>query len=448
MSDPTPPDPKPQPSMISRQAARFLQRLRDLERRPLRQLVGFQARRVEELVRHARRNVPFYANRFDAAFDAEDHLDLSRWLDVPILDRATAQANSEALKARETPADAGTARPDRTTGSSGTPFFFEKSQATQVADAAHAMRLFQDHGLDTDGRLCDMRIDYLGVAAYPEGRSLPDWSYGLGSGDYAMLDINTPLADQVEWLVRRQPRNLFTWATNAREIALELERIGETLPLTGLMTSAERCTPGVRADCARVFGVEPVDFLSSREIGIVLFACNEAPVYHLAAESAFIEVIADDGRPARAGETGQIVATGFFNFHMPLIRYATGDYITLSEQPCACGRSLPAVSAIDGRARNRFTRSNGDKLFPKLPESELDARFGPGRWQVVQTGIGAIEVHVETEDAGQTPAEDASLAPLISESLGETVEVKIRSKEKRPDKSGRRKHEQFRSECL
>lgn len=448
MSDPTPPNPQKQTTMISRQAARFLQRLRDLERRPPRQLVGFQARRVEDLVRHARRNVPFYASRFDDAFDAEDHLDLSRWLDVPILDRATAQANSEPLKARETPADAGNARPDRTTGSSGTPFFFEKSQATQVADAGQAMRLFQDHRLDTDGRLCDMRIDYLGVAAYPEGKTLPDWSYGLGSGDYAMLDINTPLADKVEWLIRRQPRNLFTWATNAREIALELERIGETLPLTGLLTSAERCTPGVRADCARVFGVEPVDYLSSREIGIVLFACNEAPLYHLAAESAFIEVITDSGRPARAGETGQVVVTGFFNYHMPLIRYATGDFITLSDKPCACGRSLPVVSAINGRARNRFMRSNGDKLFPNLPEAELDGRFGPGRWQIVQTGVGTLEVHAATADADRPPAPDSNLAALISESLGETVGVVCRSNDKRPDKSGRQKYEQFRSECL
>ncbi len=298
-----------------------LERLRDLERRPVEALVLYQARRLETLLRHARQNVPFYKHRFDAVFDADGTLDLSRWSKVPLLTRREAQENADHLKATMIPADAGNALPDRTMGSGGSPFHFIRSLAAVATDAGNTLRIYLDHGFDLNGRLCDIRLDVSGNSSWPDGSMRKDWTHGEGTGDYALLDINTDTDKQVEWLLRRQPRALFTWATNARRIALELERTGQSLPLTAIATSAEPCSPAVRDDLRRVFGLEPIDILGAREIGIIAFPCSHSPLHHFAAESAFLEVITDEGRPAGPGETGRIVATGFYNFHMPFIRY-------------------------------------------------------------------------------------------------------------------------------
>ena len=113
-------------------------------------------------------------------------------------------------------------------------------------DAANSLRIYVDHAFDIDGRFADMRIDLYGKAPYPDGALRQRWAFGLGRGDYAILDISTPVEDQVEWLLRMRPSLLFTWGMNARAVALLLEERGEELPLTSLATSAEACTAASR----------------------------------------------------------------------------------------------------------------------------------------------------------------------------------------------------------
>ena len=422
-----------------------LERLRDLERRPVEALVLYQARRLETLLRHARQTVPFYKDRLDAVFDADGTLDLSRWQDVPVLARQEAQEHAEHLKATMIPADAGNALPDRTMGSGGSPFHFIRSLAAVAADAGNTLRIYLDHGFDLNARLCDIRLDVSGNSSWPEGSTRKAWTHGEGTGDYALLDINTDTDKQVEWLLRCQPRSLFTWATNARRIALELERTGRSIPLTSIATSAEPCSQAVHDDLRRVFGLDPVDILGAREIGIVAFPCNHSPLHHFAAESAFLEVITDEGKPAGPGETGRIVATGFYNFHMPFIRYDLGDYVTLNDRPCGCGRSLPAISKIHGRARARFSTAGGRKIFPDVPEAELDAVMKPCAWQIAQTGIGALEIRVDGLDLRQVEAQRPRLAEILETGLDEPVSFTIVEKSLQPG-PGRRKHESFRNE--
>lgn len=426
-------------------ASRFLNVLRRVERLPVQDLVLHQARRAEVMVRHARSHAPFYADSLAAVFDANDVLDLSRWQEMPILSTQEARANAVALKAREVPAFAGEVMQDQTSGSSGEPFHFLRSTAAVNADSANSLRIFLDHGFDTDGRFADLRIDIAGSASYPEGDLRRDWSFGQGSGDYAILDINTPLADQIEWLIRMQPAILFTWATNARAIALMFEAVGERLPLTGLATSAELCTAAVRADCRRIFGIDPVDILGARELGILAWRCHAGPHYHLAAESAFIEVIGDDGTPAKAGETGQLVATSLYNFHMPLIRYATGDYVRLADGKCPCGRTLPALSAILGRDRNRLRLSGRALAFPSMPESALDALIGPLQWQLIQTAPERISLALGPKSMSGAQAAINEIRKAIDESFGGTFEIDLTIEDPLPPGEWRKKRELFKS---
>ncbi len=437
--------PDPPPVRAESPAAAFLRVLRLVERYPLGDLVMHQARRVETIVRHARANVPFYAERLNAVFAADDVLDLSRWGSVPVLTAADVRANAEALRARSVPDLAGDAVGDQTSGTGGDALHFVRSRAAVSADAANSLRIFLDHEFDADGRFADIRIDVARAAQYPDGQIRPGWSYGRGSGDFALLDISTPQADQVEWLVRMQPAILFTWAMNARTIALMLEAAGARLPLTSLATSAEICTPGVRTDCRRVFGLDPVDILGAREIGIIAWQCHAGPHYHFTAESAFTEVLDDNGAPSRPGETGRLVATGFYNFHMPFVRYATGDYVTLANGPCPCGRTLPSITAIPGRARNRLRLPDGSRVFPALPEEALDRLIGPVAWRLVQETPGSIKVVVEQDTMPRAEAALAAVRDAVAEAFGDGYRVELATPLPTPPGAWRKKRELFRS---
>ena len=64
---------------------------------------AYQRGLLERLVRHARTQVPFYRDqgRLDPLFTPNDEIDWSRWTEIPVLTRAEAQRNEQALYARE-----------------------------------------------------------------------------------------------------------------------------------------------------------------------------------------------------------------------------------------------------------------------------------------------------------------------------------------------------------
>ena len=102
-------------------------------------------------------------------------------------------------------------------------------------------------------------------------------------------------------------------------------------------------------------------------------------------------------QPLAPGREGRIVATPFYNLAMPLIRYDMGDYGILSPEPCGCGRTLPVLQRILGRARNVFRFVDGSRKWPLLQSSEVQT-FVPNRqWQVVQTAVDRVELRYRPE---------------------------------------------------
>ena len=55
---------------------------------PPEQMLAFQRSQLMQLLRHARRNVPFYKNRLNPVFNKNDEIDWDRWHEIPIVSRA------------------------------------------------------------------------------------------------------------------------------------------------------------------------------------------------------------------------------------------------------------------------------------------------------------------------------------------------------------------------
>jgi phenylacetate-CoA ligase len=58
---------------------------------------------------------------------------------------------------------------------------------------------------------------------------------------------------------------------------------------------------------------------------------------------------------------GELVATSLLDLDMPLIRFRTGDSVSLSSAGagCSCGRTLPLMSTIEGRRDDLFWSLDG-----------------------------------------------------------------------------------------
>ena len=308
--------------------------------------------------------------------------------------RADIQDGGLDLVSRALPKGHGQARDASTSGSTGQPVSFKRTQITALFFAALNLRYHLWHGRDFSAKVA--KITRL---PNPDGVQKPqNWVPGHVSGPLVQLDIRKSVGEQLAWLEQVEPDYLLTHPSNLRAL---LQRCRETrlrLPsLREVATMSEVLDPDLRAKCRQVWGLPIVDGYSAEEAGLIALQCPEHPHYHVQSESVLVEIIDDQGRPRRAGESGRVVVTDLHNFAMPLIRYDINDYATLGG-PCSCGRGLSVIQFVLGRVSNMLTLPSGNKIWPSFHLVFVDAlgKSLPSfrEAQLVQRTLEEIEVRV------------------------------------------------------
>ena len=102
----------------------------------------------------------------------------------------------------------------------------------------------------------------------------------------------------------------------------------------------------------------------STETGTMAAACDRGAL-HLLAAGHLLELRDGDGaRPLTPAAEGELVTTTLNNHARPLLRYATGDVVSVGSTPCGCGLALPTVR-VHGRTDDTV-RWRGKALTEQL----------------------------------------------------------------------------------
>jgi phenylacetate-CoA ligase len=130
------------------------------------------------------------------------------------------------------------------------------------------------------------------------------------------------------------------------------------LPLTSrpraLISVSMMLLPGLRAQLEQRFGCPVLDIYSLNEAGPVGVFDAQAGGHVLLQPTLYVEILDRQGRAVPAGQRGEITLTGGFNFCLPLLRYRTGDYASLS-----FGVDGPVLVGLAGRSPVRFRTADG-----------------------------------------------------------------------------------------
>jgi len=209
------------------------------------------------------------------------------------------------------------------------------------------------------------------------------------------------------------PSFLFQLLVKAREggIPLRLE-VAHVL--------AEMLPESLRTDI-QAFGVRCLQGYGTAELGCVAHECVEKGGWHVHPECIVELLDLETGKPAEAGQPGEIVVT-IFDEAYPLLRFATGDIGALApESRCPCGRTARKIAGLLGRVgdavkvKGMFIRGGQiDAVLKGFPEA--------GRFRALVTRQGHMDqlaYEVEVAD----PAA-AGLAGRLSEAL--QAELKVR----------------------
>jgi phenylacetate-CoA ligase len=388
--------------------------------RPTAELEQRQFAALQGLVRHAYANVPFYRDLYDrhgvSPADLRTRDDLHRF---PIVTRQALQSTpQERLVARGT--DPARCLRSRTSGSTGVPLEILFRPGDRSAMNPSFLRVYMAWGLRPWHRSASLQ-------ARPERLARRSWYQNLGVFRTRVLSSLEEPEHWIEALESWRPTMLHGYSLTLKLLAEALDGrdpCGLRVPL--VTSTSGVLDDGARDQLAATLGARVVDIYASDEAGsVIAWQCPRCSGYHLCSDTVLTEFLVD-GRPAPHGEDASVVITNLTGRTMPIIRYEQGDIARVSDRRPDCGRGLPLMEGVRGRAGDFIVLRTGRKLSPHPFFLVLDHALGVGRWQVVQEEVDRLRVLITMPDGHSGDDLDRirrAIAELVEPGADITVEV-------------------------
>ena len=372
---------------------------------------------LEQTIRHARTTVPFYRNL--PAHQLSRLTDLEQF---PILSKSDVQAAGAELLA-------GTFRPSRlvhihTGGTTGKPLTISCDAATLQRNYAFFSRFRAWAGIGEQSRVAV----FAGRTIVPPAQTSPPYwrrnpaANALLLSSYHLSPATLP--DYVKALAAFQPALIDSYPSSLEPIArFVLDRGIATIRPRAVITSSETLHAPVRRLFEQAFACPVFDHYGAAEMAALITQCERGS-YHANPEFGIVEVL-HEGKPVGPGEAGEMVATGFINPVMPLIRYATGDQaVRGGSNACPCGRAFPVIERIVGRLDDLIVTPEGRRVGRLDPIFKAVA--GLHETRIVQDRLDHVRVEVVTSGGGLLPEQQRqTLHHELATRLGPLMTIEI-----------------------
>lgn len=414
--------------------APVLRELEESQHWPIERLRDLQWQRLQALWKHAWDTVSWYRDTWrTAGLSPGDLRSWDDWARVPPLGKPEIREHSERLVSERPPKGLKAT----TSGSSGTPVAVLRDHRSWAHAHGNLIRGWHWHGVEVG----DPYAYFWGLALDPSGRrqaGLRDWFFNRQR--LSAFEITPARAKEFFAQLQRNPT---VWGmgypsaiTNFADEVIAQKLDGHSLGWKAAITTAEVLRPHQRERLQQAFGCTVVDSYGCAEIGVTAFGC-EAGSLHVPIESVVVDTVpTDDGR-------FEVLLTDLFNYSQPVIRYRIGDMVEAApEGPCACGRALPRLGTLQGRAGDFIQLPDGRVINGLLPYYIFrhHAKSGKVReYQFVEFANGTIELRV-LPGSEWTEASRGEIEAEVTHGMG--LPVKLRTVE-RIQRVGRGKHRDF-----
>jgi phenylacetate-CoA ligase len=386
----------------SLQMPRLLRRALATSRWPPEKMREQQWRRFRRLLLHAYTNVPMYRDLYDRhGFHPRDVRGLHDLSRVPIVDKGLLQSSAaETVVARGVRLDR--CRTVCTSGSTGSPLRIYLNAADQRWQRVTAWRILFEQGYRWTDRTMEIRM-ITGDRHFVQ-------SLGVAPKDW--LSLMDPPSSWASHLLATKPEVIVAGASTLAALAKALQDRTLSHPPRLVISDSETLAPPTRELIRRRLGTDPVDVFGLVELSNFAWQCEERRGFHVSADSHIVEI---------EGACGPMIVTDLGMTGMPMIRYDTGDHAEFDSAVCACGRSLPLLRHIHGRAVDSITLPSGRRLFWPFFH-EILGRFPEIRqWRVVANPGHSVRVQL-VADATALPAIRHALELTVSEPIALVIE--------------------------
>jgi len=316
-----------------------------------------QNKGVRRIVRYAYDHVPFYHDMFrKEGIKPSEIRTVSDLNKLPIMRREEIRKNIDRMISKEY--DITRLKMLRTSGSTGKPLFFYISGSEDEFRKAKHLRA----NISCGQRLRDKWV----LICTP-------LHFGVATRLQRLLGVYVPtpvsvfndVGSQISIVEELKPDILDGYSNSLLLLAKEVEKRGrETFKPRFIIGGAELSENSSRQFIEKVFDAPFYDQYACDEMERIAWQCKEKNEYHMDTDSIIVQFVDGDGEEVSSDERGEIVCTSLFNYAMPFIRYAVGDVGVPSNEECPCGRTLPLMKLVEGRADSFIFFPDGRVLSP------------------------------------------------------------------------------------
>jgi phenylacetate-CoA ligase len=420
-----------------RHVERLYETLKHTQWLSLAEMRELQAEKLRRLVRHAYRNVPYYRTRMrELGLGPDDVRSVEDLTKLPLLDKEDIRTHLYFDIMQEGVSHADLERV-ATAGSTGTPLVCYVDRDQRDFRWASALRFQEWTGYrfgDPWLRLSSSASDVVGLRERLEQKL-------AGMNVVPVRQITTAKLDEITELLVKQSPQLLEGDAEVLELLAEHVRAagGADAHCRAVISTGQTLSPRSRSLLESAFGCRVFDAYGSREFARFAHESDTHAGHLIAAEGYIVEILIE-GRPAAPGEIGEVVVTDLSGFAMPLIRYRIGDLAEAVDprEQSACGRGLPRIGEIRGRAQSVLRGVDGQLVpgtFLSHALSEFD--FAIKRLEAVQHQPGTLDLKL-VKGARYSDDRLDELLSLLRAELGEGLAVRVEIVDEEPAATSRR----------
>ncbi len=398
-------------------------------------LQALQLERLRVLLRHAQVHVPYYRELFGRiGFNPGALRDMTDLAKLPFLTKTEIRAHLEKLKAGNA---VGLAR-FNTGGSSGEPLIFFIGRERVSHDVAAKWRATRWWGVDIGDPEIVVWGSPIELGAQDRVKQLRDKL--LRTKLLPAFEMSASKLDGfINEIRATRPKMLFGYPSALAHIAHHADEHGITMNDLGIkvaFVTSEALYDHQREQIEKTFGCPVANGYGGRDAGFIAHQCPAGGM-HITAEDIVVEIVDAQGSVLPHGEPGEIVVTHLATGDFPFIRYRTGEVGVLDDQPCACGRGLPLLKAIEGRSTDFVVAQDGTVMHGLALVYVIRDLPGVRQFKIVQENLQLTRVLLVT-DCQFDEANIGKILSGIQQRLGSGVRVEIeRMNEVPKEKSGK-----------
>jgi phenylacetate-CoA ligase len=418
-------------STIGRSKLRYYRSAKTLQTAKADEVFDWQRKKLEALLSHAYRHVPYYSKILsDASVIDNGKVRLDNFQKIPLLDKKTLRSNFPQLISEDA-AQRGIYE-NSSGGSTGEPikliqdeFYFAWKTAMKFIFDRWTGYSFAEKKFILWGSQRDVATHSLDAR-----KKLRRWlDNEIWLNAYLLND--RLMASYIGLIEQHRPSQILGYSDSLLQIAKFVigKRISVTAP-RAIISTAGPLTASGRKTIEEAFKCPVFNRYGSREAGDIACECGNKIGLHVSVPTHFVEILSSDGSPSPDGTPGEIVITMLTNFSMPLIRYRIGDVGAWCGESCNCGINWPLISTIDGRVTDNFIRSDGSFVYGGFFRQLLVKDDWINKFQIVQEDVDRVCILVVPEanrnDIGQLRHRTMDrILPRIRAVMGDGCRVEL-----------------------